>query len=92
MIPTDTTAPTPDALPVDPDDNTPDDDVEELSQAYDFEENGRKWLRAIAPIITAGYSTEANVDRRVQYALDQLVIAACERAGRILHADVDGAE
>ena len=79
----------PDARPPAPDEAAEaDDGVEELAEAYDFEENGLKWLRAIAPIIE-GYS---GVDRRVQLALDFLVIAACERGCRILHSDLPPTE
>ncbi len=84
MMP-DTDTPTSAADP-EPDDGI--DEVEDLAQAYDFEENGRKWLRAIASVITAAYGTDSGYDRRAQYALDQLVIAAAERAGRILRSDL----
>ncbi len=93
--PTETVGPAePDARPPPDPTDEPDgtDEVEELAEAYDFEENNREWLLAIAPIVTAGYSTEPNVDRRVQYALDMLVIAAAERATRILRSDLPPVE
>lgn len=63
------------------------DAVEELAEAYNFEENGRKWLRAIGAVLNS-YATDSATDRRVQYALDDLSIAAAERACRILRSDL----
>ncbi len=62
-------------------------DVEDLAQAIDVEENGRKWLRAITSLVEHR-STESDPSDRVQLALDKLMIAACERGGRILRSDL----
>ncbi len=86
MTPTDTTTPpAAEPEPVDPD------DVEMLAEAYDFEANSRLWLRRICRLLDRR-SQELDPVPRVQTALDNMYIAACERVGRILHADVDGVE
>ncbi len=95
MTPTDTTTPPADPEPVEPDDDSTD-DVEEEAAAIDLEENGRKWLRAISELVTAAYGPVPTVsdgrvrelDRRVQFGLDMMMIAACERATRVLHSDL----
>ncbi len=92
--PTETVGPAePDARPPPDPPDEPDgtDEVEELAEAYDFEENSRKWLRAIAGFLEH-YSTDSAIDNRVQYALDMAAIAACERASRILRSDLPPVE
>ncbi len=84
--PSEPDAPNPPPLP--PDDSADHDDVEELAEAYDFEENGRKWLKAVAVLLEhRGQDSESYVAPRVRYAIDDLVIAACERGARILRSD-----
>jgi hypothetical protein len=76
--------PSPQPVTAEPSDLDP---VEELAAAIDFEENGRKWLRAIAGLLSS-CGTSSETDRRVQYAIDNAAIAACERAARILQGDL----
>ncbi len=71
----------------DRDDSAPEDEVEELAEAYDLEENGRKWLRAITGLLER-HTDDSATDRRVQFSIDMMTIAACERATRILHSDL----
>lgn len=49
--------------------------------------NDRLWLKALVPILH-GLSDEPDANPRVQFAIDRLRIAACERAVRILSSDL----
>jgi hypothetical protein len=83
--------------------NLPDDDqtVDESEDAevladgfihYETAEvQNRLWIKAIVPILQLR-SRDAHVNVRVQYALDRLHIAACERLTRILASDLPPVE
>jgi hypothetical protein len=47
----------------------------------------RLWVRALVPLLQLR-SQETDPSPRVQLALDQMVIAACERVGRICRSDL----
>ncbi len=76
-----TTPPAADPEPVEPD------AADIAAEAYLIEKNGRKWLHAIAAVL-AQNAQDSGMDRRVQYAFDQTMIAALERATRILRSDL----
>ena len=75
-------------------DNPPDDDPVETDEADDdfvryeaFEAQHRLWIKAVVPILQLRpHEVPQNV--RLQYALDRLQIAACERLVRILSSDL----
>jgi hypothetical protein len=56
-------------------------------QIIDLESQQRLWLKAILPLLQLR-SPDADPSDRVQFAFDQMTIAACERAARILHSDL----
>jgi hypothetical protein len=60
---------------------------EMIDAALDYEAQQRLWLRAIGDLVAKRRQTSDPSDR-VQYALDMLHVAACERAVRILSADL----
>jgi hypothetical protein len=78
-------------------DNPPDDDPVETDEADEadddfvryeaFEAQNRLWIKAVVPILQLR-PHEAPQNVRVQYALDRLQIAACERLVRILSSDL----
>jgi hypothetical protein len=78
-------------------DNPPDDDRVEADAADEieddfvryeaFEAQGRLWIKAVAPILQLR-PHDATQNVRLQYALDRLQIAACERLIRILSSDL----
>jgi hypothetical protein len=72
---------------VDPDDATEPTAEEIAQQIIDLESQQRLWLKAILPILQLR-SPDADPSDRVQYAFDQMTIAACERASRILRTDL----
>ena len=47
----------------------------------------RLWVRAIVPLLQLR-SHDPDPSGRVQYAFDQMYVAACERVARLLRADV----
>jgi hypothetical protein len=47
----------------------------------------RAWLRTIKPILELR-AVEPDISPRVQFAYDQMIIAACERIGRICRSDL----
>ncbi len=49
--------------------------------------NDRLWLRALIPILQC-LPDDPHVNPRVQFAIDRLRIATCERAVRILSSDL----
>ncbi len=59
----------------------------ELARYESFAAGDRLWLRAIAPLLLPP-STELETSPRVQFALDRMRIAACERIARILASDL----
>lgn len=61
--------------------------VEAFRQIRAEEHEQRQWLRSIVPILQLT-PTDPPPSDRVQFALDQLAIAAAERAVRILGSDV----
>jgi hypothetical protein len=72
---------------VDPDD-AEEPTVEEIAQQIiDLESQQRLWLKAILPLLQLR-SQNADPSDRVQFAFDQMTIAACERAARILRTDL----
>jgi hypothetical protein len=75
-------------------DNPPDDDRVEADETDDefvryeaFEAQNRLWIKAVVPILQLR-PHEAPHNVRLQYALDRLRIAACERLVRILSSDL----
>ena len=72
--------------PLTADSRTPD-DVEAEASALREECQDRLWLRTITPLLAL---LRADESPRVGYALDQMQIAACERAARILQSDLPG--
>ncbi|APW59207.1 hypothetical protein [Paludisphaera borealis] len=77
-------------------DNPPDDDqiTDETENADDdfvqyeaFEAQNRLWIKAIVPVLQVRMH-DAQHNGRLQYALDRLQIAACERLTRILSSDL----
>jgi hypothetical protein len=72
---------------IDPDDAEEPSAEEIAQQSVDLESQQRLWLKAILPLLQLrkGHSDPSD---RVQFALDQMTIAACERAGRILRGDL----
>jgi len=72
---------------VDPDDATEPTVDDIAQQIIDIESQQRLWLKAILPLLQLR-SPDADPSDRVQFAFDQMTIAACERAARILHNDL----
>jgi hypothetical protein len=64
------------------------DGVDDLVVARARSLDGRKWLEVIVKIVEA-YGREPGRHELVQCELDTLVVAACERAKRILRSDLD---
>jgi len=58
-----------------------------IDAALDYEAQQRLWLRAIGELI-AKRPKIGDPSDRVQFALDMIFIAACERGVRILNNDV----
>jgi len=70
-------------------------DQAELDEDHDLavddaadEGQHRLWVRALVPLLQLR-TQETDPSPRVQLALDQMVIAACERVGRICRSDLD---
>ncbi|HKI20099.1 MAG TPA: hypothetical protein VKA15_19575 [Isosphaeraceae bacterium] len=62
--------------------------AEEIAQQIvDLESQQRLWLKAILPLLQLR-SADADPSDRVQFAFDQMTVAACERAARILRGDL----
>ncbi len=49
----------------------------------------RLWVRTLTPLLQLR-SHDTDPSGRVQFAFDQMYVAACERVARILRADVPG--
>ncbi|WP_165253083.1 hypothetical protein [Paludisphaera soli] len=62
-------------------------DADEFARREAFEAADRLWIRAIAPLLQPS-SPEPDPNPRVQFALDRMRIAACERIARILASDL----
>jgi len=62
----------------------PGDDIPEF---VDPDVQHRLWLRAVVPLLQLR-SHETDPSQRVQFALDQMYIAACERVARLLRSDL----
>lgn len=58
-----------------------------VSECPDLDMQGRLWLRAVIALLEHRPS-EPDQNGRVQFALDRLAVAACERATRILRSDL----
>ena len=70
------------------------DDQAELDEDRDLAiddavDDGRRrlWVRALVPLIQLR-TQETDPSSRVQFAFDQMYIAACERVGRICRSDL----
>jgi hypothetical protein len=62
--------------------------AEEIAaQIIDLESQQRLWLKAILPLLQLR-SPDSDPSDRVQFAFDQMSIAACERVVRILRNDL----
>ena len=77
-------------------DDEPDDGAEPTAEdmidaALDYEAQQRLWLRAITALVASRGKTSDPSDR-VQFALDMLFVAACERGVRILGNDIPRSE
>ncbi len=74
-------------------DEAPPDSAELEEPGDDFPEfvdpdvQNRLWLRAVVPLLQLR-SQETDPSQRVQFALDQMYIAACERVARLLRSDL----
>lgn len=72
------------------DDDAPADDADlAYQEAVDLSREERAWLDSIRGLLTR-LTADYSVSDRAQRNLDDLIEAACKRAGRILYADVDG--
>jgi hypothetical protein len=78
---TDTTVQTADGESFEPD------PVEAAAEAYARDQSARKWPGTIAQVL-GSYSVDVMTDPQVRHALDNLTIAASERARRILWSDL----
>jgi hypothetical protein len=63
------------------------DTPEAVSGFVDAEIQNRLWLKTLVPLLQLR-SQETDPSDRVQYALDLMYIAACERIARILRSDL----
>jgi hypothetical protein len=61
--------------------------AEAASGLLDVDVQNRLWLRALVPLLQLR-SQETDPSGRVQFALDLMYIAACERIARILRSDL----
>ena len=68
------------------DEETPIDD-ELVADVIDLEAQKRLWVRALIPLLQLR-SRESDPSSRVQFALDLMHIAACERIRRLLRSDL----
>jgi hypothetical protein len=62
-----------------------DDDL--IAEVIDLEAQKRLWVRALIPLLQLR-SRESDPSSRVQFALDLMHIAACERIRRLLRSDL----
>jgi hypothetical protein len=82
--------PAPPAAPPDRDDEEePGEPTEDdmAAQVLDLEAQKRLWLRAIVPLLAAR-SHDSDPSGRVQFSIDMMYIAACERVRRLLESDL----
>lgn len=77
--------------------DVPDDMVDEACEAYDdevgvdylaVEGSDRLWLKAVQPLILLASKDAPAMHARVRHAINDMAIAACERAARILRSDL----
>jgi len=61
---------------------------DDLKAAEAIEVNNRRWLSASHPIINMAGYTDPLINQDVREALDWAIIAACDRAVRILKSDL----
>jgi hypothetical protein len=64
---------------------------DDLLEFVDVDVQHRLWLRAVVPLLQLR-SQETDPSQRVQFALDQMFIAACERVARLLRSDLPSPE
>jgi hypothetical protein len=87
--------PEPSAAGTNHDDDDPgaDDEFDALAEVIDIDQlmnshlQNRLWLRAVLSLLQLR-SQEVDPNQRVQFALDQMSIAACERICRLLRSDL----
>jgi len=60
---------------------------DQVDAALEHEAQQRLWLRAIIPLLNLR-SHETDPSSRVQLAFDLMHVAACERVGRLMRADL----
>lgn len=63
------------------------DPIDAADQTVQDAADQRAWLKAAHEIVAARFERTDPSDR-VQFALDMMVVAACERVGRILRSDL----
>ena len=62
--------------------------AEDIKPDYpDSDVQNRLWLKAVVPLLQLR-SHETDPSGRVQFAFDQMYVAACERVARILRCDL----
>jgi hypothetical protein len=70
----------------------PDPEILDLEQdaleAAATDGQARLWIRSLTPLLQLR-SRETDPSSRVQFAFDQMYVAACERVARILRGDLD---
>lgn len=71
-----------------PDEGEDADDRAIVEEYVDPDLQGRLWLKTLIPLLQLR-SQETDPNGRVQFALDRMYIAACERIARILGSDLD---
>ncbi len=63
------------------------DPEQDALDAADSSAAARLWIRALTPLLGLR-SHDPDPSGRVQFAFDQMYVAACERIARILRADI----
>lgn len=61
--------------------------LQHFSEYEAIEARDRLWIKVIAPLLQAA-TADPDPNPRVQFALDRMRIAACERIARILSSDL----
>lgn len=69
---------------------TPDDvPSDEMAEFLSLQTNDRLWLRAALPLVQLATKVDAaTTHERVRHAVNDMAIAACERAARIFRSDL----
>jgi hypothetical protein len=77
--------------------DVPEDMVDEACEAYHDEVDvdylavqgsDRLWLKAVQPLILLASKDNSAAHTRVRHAINDMAVAACERAARILRSDL----